>query len=90
MVGSKVGGRGGVCVCVWGVNVKHGGPECQDGCEPRIELIVKVQKSRGGRGGGGRGEGSQGGCEPRLLVIVKMKKAGGGPAGGGGGWSGWW
>ena len=47
---------------------------CQDRCERRIEVFVKIQKKkwggiRGGGGGGGRGEGSawggggQGGCE---------------------------
>ena len=67
MVSSKVGGRG------WcGVNAKKGGPVggggVQGGCEPRIELIVKMHKKVGrgggaGRGGGGGG-GGQGGCEP--------------------------
>ena len=38
-------------------------------CEPRIEVIVKMQKSRG--------EG-QGGCEPKIKFFVKMKKKDGG------------
>ena len=45
-----------------------------DGCEPRIKVIVKIQKK------------SWGGFEPRIEVIVKMqkKKSGeGGPVGGG-------
>ena len=45
------------------------------GCEPRIEVIVKMQKIRGsggfGRGGGG---GRVGGCEPKIEGIVKMPK----------------
>ena len=35
----------------------------QCGCEPRIELIVKMNKKVGRGGGAGRGRG-QGGCEP--------------------------
>ena len=55
----------------------------QGGCERRIEVIVNMQKSRGGvRWGGG-----QGGCERRNEVIVNMQKSRGrgGPVGGGGG-----
>ena len=51
----------------------------QGGCEPSIEVIVKVQKSRSGVGEG------QGGCEPRIEVIVKMQKNLGGVGGGS-----WW
>ena len=49
MVGSKVWGRG---LC--GVTAKEGGPVRgggQGGCEPRIELIVNMKKSRGGWSG---------------------------------------
>ena len=47
------------------------------GCEPRIEVIVKMQKKVGRRGlwGGGGGRGRVGGgCEPRIEDIVKMQK----------------
>ena len=37
------------------------------GCEPRIEVIVKMQNNS-------RGVGGQGGCEPRIEVIVKIHK----------------
>ena len=51
---------------VWG-KCKKGGPVGgQGGCEPRIELIVKMYK-KVGRGGApveGGGRGGQGGCEP--------------------------
>ena len=55
MVSSRVGGRGRC-----GVNpkkgVRLGG---QGGCEPRIELIVKMHKKSGGWGAGrGRGGGT--------------------------------
>ena len=43
---------------------KKSGKGGQGGCEPRIEIIVKMKKVRMGRGG----------CEPRIEVIVKMKK----------------
>ena len=42
----------------------------QDGCEPRIEVIVKMRKKSGVRSW----EGGQGGCEPRIEVIVEMQK----------------
>ena len=68
-----------------GVGVGLGG---QSGCERRIEVFVKIQKSifLGGSGGGvgggggggsvgGRGRGSvQGGCERRIEVFVKIQK----------------
>ena len=44
----------------------------QGGCEPRIELIVKMQK-KSREGGGQSGWGGQGGCKPRIEVIVKME-----------------
>ena len=56
------------------VGSKVGG---RGGCEPGIEVIVKMQKSRG----------VQVGCERRIEVIVEMKKksgGGGGPVEGGG------
>ena len=49
-------------------------------CEPRIEVIVKMQTKSWGRGVGVRSGGSIGGCEPRIAVIVKKK------VGGSGGW----
>ena len=68
----------------------------QGGCEPRIEVFVKIQKKKilGGRGGGsggwlgrggGVGLGGQGGCERRIEVFGKIhkKKSGGGSGGGG-------
>ena len=72
---------------------------CQDGCDRRIELFVKIQKKNWG--GSGLGGGGQDGFERRIEVFVKIKKKkniyifffffwGGGP--GGGGWvggSGW-
>ena len=47
------------------------------GCEPRIEVIVKLKKvwEIVGGGGGGVGGGSDG-CEPRIEFIVKLKKMG--------------
>ena len=69
-----------------------GGGGGQGGCEPRIEVIVKMQnKSLGenGRGEWGSGPGpveeDQVGCEPRIEVIVKKQtKNVGGLIGGGG------
>ena len=51
-----------------------------DGGEPRIEVIVKIQKKLGGRGmmgvrGSSQGVGRMGGCDPRIDVIVKMQKS---------------
>ena len=60
--------------------------KCQGGCEPRIELIVKMKKSREG-GPVGVGGWGQGGGEQRTEVIEKMQKKTtrcGGPLGGGG------
>ena len=58
--------------------VRSGG---QGGCIQRIEVIVKMRKSRG-----------QGGCVRRIEVFVKMQKSrgrgGGGSQVGGGGGSG--
>ena len=49
---------------VWG-KCKKGGPVGgQGGCEPRIELIVKMHKKVGRGWGAGRGLGGQDGCEP--------------------------
>ena len=56
------------------------------GCEPRIEVIVKMQKqSRGSVGGSRVGIWwGSGGCE--VVIIVKMqKKSRGCPVGGSGG-----
>ena len=55
------------------------------GCQPRIEVILKMQKKKfgGGRGDPVRGR-SEGGCEPRIEVILKMKKVVGAGSGGGG------
>ena len=48
------GGRGGGCR--WGVGVGLGG---QSGCEQRIEVFVKIKKTKiFGSGGGRSGEGS--------------------------------
>ena len=96
LVGSKVGNRGWCGVnAEKGVRVWLGGG--QGGCEPRIEVIVKIQKKsgEGGRSGGvcvwGGGGGGQGGCEPRIEVIVKMqKKVGRGVRSGGGQSGGVW
>ena len=45
------------------------------GCDPRIEVIVKLRKKRGGgvgsEGGGGR-------CDPRIEVIVEFRRNQGG------------
>ena len=50
----------------------------QDGCERRIEAIVKIQKKNGGGGvrgsAMGGGGGGQDGCERRIEVFVKIKK----------------
>ena len=43
------------------------------GGEPRIEVIVKMQKKVGGGTGRGGG-GGQGGFEKRIEVTVKMQK----------------
>ena len=58
----------------------HGGSGLggQDGCERRIEVLVKIQKKIGGGGGGsggggvggGVGLGGQSGCERRIEVFV--------------------
>ena len=48
----------------------------QVGCEPLIEVIVKMKKRKSG--------GGQGGSERRIEVIVKMEKKSGGGGGGGG------
>ena len=55
------GGWGGPWGGRWGVGV---GLEGQNGCERRIEVLVKIQKKIffwGGGGVGGRWEGSDGG-----------------------------
>ena len=54
---------------------KHVKTICNCGCEPRIKVIVKIQKK--GVGGGG-----EGGCEPRIKVIVKTQRSGGSRLGG--------
>ena len=46
----------------------------QGGCEPRIELIVKMHTKKFGRGGGGCWEGGG----ERIEIIVKMQRGGGG------------
>ena len=55
-----------------------GGFGGQDGCERRIEAIVKIQKKMGGGGirgsAFGGGGGGQDGCERRIEVFVKIKK----------------
>ena len=63
--------------------MKHNAP---NRCEPRIEVIVKMQR----KGPVGEGGGVQGGCEPRIEVIVKMKKKLGWGGGGGGPVEGGW
>ena len=60
----------------------------QGGCEPRIEVILKMQKKLGVGVRLGAGA-SLGGCEPTIEVIAKMQKklgcmVGGGMSGGGG------
>ena len=62
MVGSKVWSKG------WcGVNAKRGRLGGQGRCEPRIKLIVKMQKQSR------RAVGDKGGC---------VRRIGGGPVGG--------
>ena len=68
----------------------------QDGCERRIEVLVKVKKKKfffgGGVGGGGVGLGGQVGCERRIEVFCensKKKNFFWGGRGGGGSGSGW-
>ena len=58
------------------MGVRSGG-EGLSGCELRMEVIVKMKKSRGSTGGVqyGRGGGSQGGFEPKIEVIMKMQKS---------------
>ena len=94
-VGSKVGGRGkcerrGVRVIVTMQKKvgrgRSGGGGGQSGCEPRIEVIVKMKKkSRDGAGvrsgGAGRGGGSgrgggggQGGCYRRIEAMNMQKR----------------
>ena len=78
---------------------KQPGGGCQGGCERRIEVIVKMQKSVGVQWGLGSGWGCQGGYEPRISYCENEKKIGwgfrGGAGGGllgvrsGGGGSGW-
>ena len=67
------GGGVGGWVGLWG----------QSGCEPRIEVFVKIQKKKnfffggGGGWGGGRwgvGVGGQSGCERRIEDFVKIQK----------------
>ena len=53
-----------------GPGVGRGG---QGECERRIEVIVKMKKSRGG-GGVVQGGGGEGQCGCEIEVIVKMKK----------------
>ena len=69
-----------------------GGGGGQGGCERRIEVFVKIQKTKLGGCGGGGGVGlGQGGCDLRIKVFGKIhKKNFGGGGGGGGGGSGWW
>ena len=46
----------------------------QSGCEPRIKVIVKMQKNVGVGGGPEGVAGGLGvGCEPKIKVIVKMQ-----------------
>ena len=67
----------------------------QGGCEPRIELILKMHKNKVGGGGGGGG-GAPVRREVRVVVnqelnlLEKMhkEKSGGGVQSGAGGWSG--
>ena len=72
-----------------------GGGGRMGGCEPRIEVIVKMQKKSEEVGSGRVRAGGRVRCEPRIEVIVKMQKkseeGGGGPVGygRGGGGSGW-
>ena len=60
-----------------------GGGSGWDGCEQRIEAVVKIQKKKilfggGVRRGGGRGRlgggGGQGGCERIIEVFEKIQK----------------
>ena len=46
---------------------------CQDGCERRIEVVMKMQK-KCKKSGGGSVRGCQGGCERKIEVIVKKQK----------------
>ena len=64
------------------------GGGCQGGCERRIEVFVKIQKTFGGRvGWGGGGGGGQDGCERRIEVFMKIqKKSGAGVGSWGSGW----
>ena len=60
-----------------GMGVRSGKGLGQGGCEPRIEVIVKMHKKIVGVGLlGPRGlvGGRVCGCEPRIEVIVKMQK----------------
>ena len=54
--------------------VRWGGGGGSGGCEPRIEVIVKLKKKSvyGGRAGGGSGQ-----CGQRVEFIVELKKGGG-------------
>ena len=56
----------------------------QGGCEQRIEVFAKIQKSRGS------GCGGQGGCERTIEVFVKIPKKSGGREGVGGKGQGGW
>ena len=63
--------------------VGGGGGGGQGGCEPRIEIFVKMQKKKWGEGV--LVVGCQGECEPRIEVIVSLQKmTGGGQVGGSG------
>ena len=56
----------------------------QGGCERRIEVIVKMQKDRGGGGSWGGGGGSRGGGWSRGRGLVGSNVGGGGDVGYGG------
>ena len=79
----------------WGREGEGSGLGGQGGCERRIEVFVKIQKTNfwgGGGGGVGVGLGGQSGCERRIKIFVKIKKKNWGVGGGGGGegeGSGW-
>ena len=49
---------------------------CQDGCERRIAVFVKIKKKQigGGSGVSGWRGGGQGECERRIEVFVKIQK----------------
>ena len=84
--GGKIKSRGGECRDVTPTKLQSqnifkestgGWGGGQDGCEPRINFFVKIQKTiiffiffLGGGGGGGRVGWDQGGCERRIELEV--------------------